>query len=92
MFRLFFIADTEIMSPIIVAVLMGIIAAGALWVDHTVLRKKSGELPKNEYIRVFILGSGIGYIASLISTSDMSIGWSGVEEVSDSLKTGMPKF
>jgi len=80
------------MSPIIVAVLMGIIAAGALWVDHTVLRKKSGELPKNEYIRVFILGSGIGYIASLISTSDMSIGWSGVEEVSDSLKTGMPKF
>ena len=81
------------MSPIIVGVIMGILAAGALWVDHTVLRKRSGELPKNDYIRVFILGTGIGYIASLISTSDISLGWGGDGEVvSDALKTGMPKF
>jgi len=79
------------MSPIIVAVVMGIVAAGALWVDHTILRKRTGDLPKNDYIRVFILGFGIGYLSSLVSTSDLSIGWS-AEEVSDSLKTGMPKF
>jgi hypothetical protein len=79
------------MSPIIVAVLMGITATGLLWVDHTILRKKPDELPKNDYIRIFILGFGIGYIASLISTSDLSFGF-GSEELSDSLKTGMPKF
>ena len=90
---LFFVADTE-MSPIIVAILMGILATGSLWVDHTVIRKRTTELPKNDYIRVFILGAGIGYIASLISTSDLSLGWGGSESevVSDALKTGMPKF
>lgn len=83
------------MSPIIVAILMGILAAGSLWVDHTVIRKRTTELPKNDYIRVFILGAGIGYISSLISTSDLSLGWGGGSEsevVSDALKTGMPKF
>jgi hypothetical protein len=84
------------MSALIVAILMGILATGALWIDHTILRKKSGELPKNDYIRIFILGTGIGYIASLISTSDMSMGWGDSSGngggISDALKTGMPSF
>jgi hypothetical protein len=85
------------MSPIFIAIISGIVASGALWVDHTLIRKKTEELSKSDLIKGFLLGFGVGYIAANLVGMEMDTGVDklsvgGIDDISDSLKIGMPKF
>lgn len=91
------------MNNFLIAIICGILSVGIAWADNTIIRSNEEGLSQKTMLRFFILGCGIGYVASLLISSgteqvvkqvaeNVQESFESLDLVADSIKTGRPSF